>query len=502
MPAHFIDVTNPAAAGGSVRFYQTGTLIQENVYSNDAATVVLTQPILLDADGKSGSPVYTIAPVRAVFFDSIGAQVLDTERDNGERAEIVSLVNTYWPLSPNVNTALTNLAISLGSTDGNSKPSFSGGVARSVQARLQDEFNVKDFGAKGNGVTLDDNAFANAINAVALTGKAGVLRIPFGTYLLSNSLNNPVFAQNDVTLQGDGKGASILMANGFTTSNFITNVSTSHALNIRDLSVANSSVSTGVGITAKILDNALFFNVDISGFRTGISFDGTCTLVSVTTDGDAASSAFLCNTFSFSMFQCSAAATAGSGACVRIPSGMGGNGISIVDCDLIASSQTSVLFESGNSVTGGVIAGNAVGTTAIDASAGTRGLPGVRVIGNYGLGSYKILENAASADIITNPVAGTLTLALSGSRFIKSTIIAATAITFTTASAPHHDAIFTLVLQNSTGGGFAISAGTGVTLQAGGFTVAATSQSIIHMQYDSNASRLVQVTAPLATAVT
>lgn len=499
MPAHFIDITEVAAAGGSVRFYQVGTLIQATVYYNDAATTILSQPISIDTAGKPVYPVYSISPVRAVFFDPNGAQVLDTERANGERAEITSLVNDSWPESSTVNAAFSALAASLGSTDGNTSPGFSGAIGRTIKSRLQEEINVKDFGAIGDGASLNDLAFANAMFYAATVGRTSVLRVPAGVYLFNSPLSNPSAATNSVTIKGDAKNATTLKANGFTTQNFISNLSLSFELSLQSISISNSSTSTGTAITAQLFPKSFFYDMEITGFRTGISFDGICMLVNVTTDSDATSSGFKFKDASTALF---CTATAGSGAPIRIPISAGGSWVNIIACEFIGTTHTGITFDTGNAVAGGFIAGNRTGTntTLITATAGTRGLPGVRVIGTYSQ-AQKISENAASTDIITNPSAGVLTLNLSGSRYVKSTLAAATAITFNTATAPTHDDIFTIVLQNSTGGGFAITAGTGVTLQAGGFTVGATSQSIIHMQYDSNAAQLLQVTAPLVTAV-
>ncbi len=50
-------------------------------------------------------------------------------------------------------------------------------------------FNVKDYGAQGDGVTVDDNAFREALAAVSVAG--GTLLIPAGTYRLTKQLQGP-----------------------------------------------------------------------------------------------------------------------------------------------------------------------------------------------------------------------------------------------------------------------------------------------------------------------
>ncbi len=58
--------------------------------------------------------------------------------------------------------------------------------------------NVRDFGAKGDGVTDDTAAIQSALDAVAKTG--GVVHMPAGNYLISDSLRVP----GSTTLIGEG----------------------------------------------------------------------------------------------------------------------------------------------------------------------------------------------------------------------------------------------------------------------------------------------------------
>lgn len=69
--------------------------------------------------------------------------------------------------------------------------------------------SVKDYGAKGDGVTDDSAAIQNAINAVAPTG--GTVFFPAGTYLCNNSLRH----KGGVHLVGTSRDAvTIKLANG------------------------------------------------------------------------------------------------------------------------------------------------------------------------------------------------------------------------------------------------------------------------------------------------
>lgn len=58
---------------------------------------------------------------------------------------------------------------------------------RSVQAKLRDVVNVKDFGAAGDGVADDTNKIQNALDALAAAG-GGTLVFPLGTYRVTQTI--------------------------------------------------------------------------------------------------------------------------------------------------------------------------------------------------------------------------------------------------------------------------------------------------------------------------
>jgi hypothetical protein len=66
-------------------------------------------------------------------------------------------------------------------------------------------FNVKEYGAKGDGVTNDAPAFASAFTA-ANTAGGGVVLAPAGTYLVNSTLAIP----DAVELVGEGKEATTI----------------------------------------------------------------------------------------------------------------------------------------------------------------------------------------------------------------------------------------------------------------------------------------------------
>lgn len=64
--------------------------------------------------------------------------------------------------------------------------------------------SVKDFGAKGDGVTDDTDAVQAAIDYVTDYG-GGVVDVPIGVYLVG-----PLYISGDVSLEGESKYASVL----------------------------------------------------------------------------------------------------------------------------------------------------------------------------------------------------------------------------------------------------------------------------------------------------
>jgi len=94
----------------------------------------------------------------------------------------------------------------------------SASVARTIQNKLQEVVSVKDFGAKGDGVTDDTAAIQAAINTLT---PGGVLYFPYATYLIKHSLtlniNNVSFDMNYSTiLLNDSTGLldHIVIGNG------------------------------------------------------------------------------------------------------------------------------------------------------------------------------------------------------------------------------------------------------------------------------------------------
>lgn len=90
--------------------------------------------------------------------------------------------------------------------------SLSAPTTRSLQEKLDDFANVRDYGAKGNGLDDDTDAINRALYDLYArdtnTAVRRILYFPAGTYIISDVIKIPPFA----TLQGEGKNCTILRA--------------------------------------------------------------------------------------------------------------------------------------------------------------------------------------------------------------------------------------------------------------------------------------------------
>ena len=119
-----------------------------------------------------------------------------------------------------------------------------GTVARTVQDELRDHISVKQFGAKGDGITDDTSAILAARTAAA--GKA--LYIPAGTYLISQEIS----LDNSTTVYGDGDGSLIKLLDsnksGFTATG-------KYNVVVRDLAILCDHAGTIAYIAGVLLTN-------------------------------------------------------------------------------------------------------------------------------------------------------------------------------------------------------------------------------------------------------
>ena len=116
-----------------------------------------------------------------------------------------------------INEIVSDLAASTGSSLVGYLPSGTGAVAATVQTKLRESVSVKDFGAKGDGVTDDTAAIIAALTAVYAAG-GGTVYVPSGTYLVTSIAFQWPGTARTVNIQGAGKNASVFKKTGSTTT--------------------------------------------------------------------------------------------------------------------------------------------------------------------------------------------------------------------------------------------------------------------------------------------
>lgn len=177
-------------------------------------------------------------------------------------------------------------------------PSSLSPIVRTLQGKLDDAVNVRDFGAAGNGVTDDTAAINRALQQIYLTGTVETnararrtLYLPGGTYLITTPIYIPPYTR----LVGDGMGSSIIkqsVANQSVVilcdSKFQTDVSLGSGgatmpqdVDISGMQFINSSTTASASIL--VIDSADNIRIQGSRFTTNITPGNTPILVEIDT---------------------------------------------------------------------------------------------------------------------------------------------------------------------------------------------------------------------------
>ena len=138
----------------------------------------------------------------------------------------------------------------------------SAGHSTGVEGKAGRVFDVKTYGAKGDGVTDDTSAFARTTAAAAAV--RGTVQIPAGTYLATIAVTT-----GGVTIQGAGKDASIIKTPDATAATRVIAVANSDRTTIRDLTIDGNKAErsdkkpVGYGLLLYQSNNCLVENVRV-----------------------------------------------------------------------------------------------------------------------------------------------------------------------------------------------------------------------------------------------
>ncbi len=190
-----------ALAGAELYFYQTGTLTPEDVFTSSALTTAHANPVV--ANGAGIFPAIYIdneLVYRLRILDADGNLLSDTDPYNSDDA---------------------------GAGD-EFLQAGTGAVIRTVQEKLRDLINVKDFGGVGNGTTNDRAAIAatDLIGAFIVTG--------------NHRVSSDITITNHVMFVGNGRltidgGVTVTFRGGVTADDYRIFYGSGSAVGIRDV---------------------------------------------------------------------------------------------------------------------------------------------------------------------------------------------------------------------------------------------------------------------------
>jgi hypothetical protein len=137
-----------------------------------------------------------------------------------------------------------------------------GAVTRTWLSKMREPVSVRDFGAVGDGVTDDTDAFQAAADHLATVG--GKLRIPSGKYLITNTVSfdyaaAALGATRGISIEGDGSGNTAILSNHSGAAFSLSKAASlgSAYSTVRGLQIYQSGASGRTG-TAILIDNIAF----------------------------------------------------------------------------------------------------------------------------------------------------------------------------------------------------------------------------------------------------
>lgn len=183
-------------------------------------------------------------------------------------SDFTTVSNAINGIGDGTNSISNATAVAAGST-----------TSRTLAARFADVFNVKNYGAIGDGVTNDTTAIQAAIAAACshtVNGQSvgGTVYFPAGNYKFTSTLT---ITTSNVYLKGDGPGASFLYPTINATADAIYFAANCQRVGAIDIAIYNQISDPTDGAMIHLYKNNLVFlsNVDVSAGFYGIWIDGT-----------------------------------------------------------------------------------------------------------------------------------------------------------------------------------------------------------------------------------
>lgn len=249
-------------ASGLAYFYEPHSDTKKRVWADDEYSDPLPNPVTLDAAGRA--TVYGQGDYRLRIETSAGVYVMDVASLQYAElyADMVQLRNASgysgtgdFFTGTTVDAVVQAIKTSLGGLDAKLLVTHTGGSSVLVRTWASQVFNVKLFGALGDGSTDDTSAVQAAITAANAAG-GGKVYFPRGTYIIASALTG----YGSIHYCGDGVGATILRTSGTATYSLFT-FTTRNNVTVSDMTLQ------GTGTSAAATCRALYFVTDCTNVR-------------------------------------------------------------------------------------------------------------------------------------------------------------------------------------------------------------------------------------------
>lgn len=265
----FFDNNGSPLAGGYVYTYVAGSTTPQATYTTSAGNIQHANPIQLDAAGRvPGGEIWLTAGAAYKFVLETSASVLIGTYDNivsyGD-ASVIRFVGFKGQIGVVEDLAGNTGADWIGFTQSGSNI-----TPRSVQDKLRDAISVKDYGAKGDGITNDTTAIQNALNGAA--GKT--LIFPYGTY----NIDNKLFVSSNTTIFGYGATLFCISSANVNTGLYITD--STYLVGVQNVVIYGLKIDGNRSLRSVPGAGALFY---ISSGQNHTLYD--CIAVNSTIDG-------------------------------------------------------------------------------------------------------------------------------------------------------------------------------------------------------------------------
>lgn len=264
----FNDAGDPLS-GGRIYTYTAGTTTPQATYTEKTGTIANSNPILLDAAGRTPQEVWLTNGIEYKFVLEDSAANLIGTYDN------LRGIDDLWALTNSSNVNLGDALVAF--KQSNPSGVFPGAVASTIHNKTQEYISVRDFGAVGDGLANDTDALQAALDAV-FANNGGTLHIPHGNYRITANLQPQISASplnRNFRIIGDGMESTNILGGsagfGFKiygdTPPSRNNAFTS--LVLQNFSMVGSATA-GIGIDIYSMQRSVISGVSCRGFNYGV----------------------------------------------------------------------------------------------------------------------------------------------------------------------------------------------------------------------------------------